>query len=970
MASIDSSDRLIIHRAVHARAADRAWSPTDVVRFSFSRKHKFFSAGHVVKKNRWGDHIISQFIEEVDTPDISYGLPQAFLDKMLDVVSKRKPIGWPQLTKELESIDIVSEINGDPNSLPKLDHAIEMAARCELPVSLALGQFLADASNCNDGVSADQRKLIRYFLKYVPLQIGHWGSYKRIYKLLEEINEAPDLLGLAISRVEGNTRQPIKSSPPLENLDFTWPLFQDDIQHGENLRYVEKRVGGERTRAYLGRRARRTVRALSKASPDQYATCAYEILINSDALGSYPDVQYRRSLAQVIYGRCLYDDSHGRGALTLPSASHRYKKRWDPSPQIWNQNLDLVRDVWKNVKNISDIQIWAFKILKQQKVTLPDLTVGGLKLALCSPAAPVINAACAQVAGKPNLFFKLDPAAGTAFLTFCTEKHFAAVLNGLEVHQPSASALEAIKTYLNANGVLPILRGEKPPILSSRTIKLISFYFRRCLKSLSEIEALNLAIFIGETRGFKPADYWREALEQLPVKSLVELRMRLPNISRAAIRLIDEACRRSFAVDQDEGLAMALAHSPTKSLRDLAWAILGKDEISSEIILKIWESLVEFSGSQDGLSRLSESVNSPHRLQRLAETSSSSPILSKIATILADTEKASSKRALSALATRGTSEEVLGTLNNIATACESWDWEAERSLVSSLILQPPKTLSTMWHGLHESRFEKLAEKVTEISSVTKALYNVVAPEDIVSVVPKQASVLCKMMRSHPAKLVKSREISIAASTCPSPDVASAAIAILESRGKIAKIYVQLLESRLPASVNAAQRYLESIESQDALTKAIIATCDSGIRESRKKGINIIVNRRGEYDPFKVYTALSEHKSPDIAAVVASHLFHDGCIKASVVEGFDQRVLKTRRQGRKAKELVKKRWNKITNPEVTSIPNSLSSSADRVEALLALARGRVERDREWAIQELVRLSQSGVEIPNFSVSQTS
>ena len=84
LVSMEGSNRLIIHRAVHACAASRSWSPTDVVRISYSRNHKFFSAGHVLKRDRWGDHIISQFIEEVDTPDISHGLPQAFLDKIFN----------------------------------------------------------------------------------------------------------------------------------------------------------------------------------------------------------------------------------------------------------------------------------------------------------------------------------------------------------------------------------------------------------------------------------------------------------------------------------------------------------------------------------------------------------------------------------------------------------------------------------------------------------------------------------------------------------------------------------------------------------------------------------------------------------------------------------------------------------------------------------------------------------------------
>ena len=45
------------------------------------------------------------------------------------------------------------------------------------------------------------------------------------------------------------------------------------------------------------------------------------------------------------------------------------------------------------------------------------------------------------------------------------------------------------------------------------------------------------------------------------------------------------------------------------------------------------------------------------------------------------------------------------------------------------------------------------------------------------------------------------------------------------------------------------------------------------------------------------------------------------------------------------------------------------AAERIESLMAMARGRSQRDREWALRELVRLSEKGLDIPLLEVSRT-
>ena len=68
--------------------------------------------------------------------------------------------------------------------------------------------------------------------------------------------------------------------------------------------------------------------------------------------------------------------------------------------------------------------------------------------------------------------------------------------------------------------------------------------------------------------------------------------------------------------------------------------------------------------------------------------------------------------------------------------------------------------------------------------------------------------------------------------------------------------------------------------------------------------------------------------------------------------FDRQVLRSRNQGRAAKELVKRRLDTETSQDVP--------------LLLELARGRSSRDAEWALGQLARLAVAGVQIEGIEV----
>ena len=117
-------------------------------------------------------------------------------------------------------------------------------------------------------------------------------------------------------------------------------------------------------------------------------------------------------------------------------------------------------------------------------------------------------------------------------------------------------------------------------------------------------------------------------------------------------------------------------------------------------------------------------------------------------------------------------------------------------------------------------------------------------------------------------------------------------------------------------------------------------------------------------------ALAEHTSPDVTAAVARFAASGIAIRRDALDQFDNRVLKTRRVGRKAKDLVKSRLETLVPKAAVAIGAHQKVDDRRIQALVDMARGSSLRDRDWALQQLARLALDGHPIPQVQVSTTS
>jgi hypothetical protein len=822
-------------------------------------------------------------------------------------------------------------------------------------VTVGMGRYLAGQVESGAEITADLAVGIERYFARAPFDFGYWAPYKRLIKLLEYKPEAESLLAVALARIDGR----------LERIGTRFGT--------EQLRpFVEsapQTVGGPATLAYLMRRGRRWLRALGRDDMPAYVRCASTLLRAADTQGAQTKISSRWILSDILYGRVASDRSHGHGSLALPEGQRRYSRRWDRFPKAWNEHVDVVMDLWRTTGQNSEIQAWAFSVLKSLHEEVPPLRASGLRLALLSPSERVRAQACDQIAAKPKQLLDLDSATAQVFLQFSSPKHFAAVFPTLEAHAEAKSLQDAVLAYVNEHGLSEIRRGAMPSREDKRAAKLLCYSLRFLRPRFSETETFQLARYVGLTTQFKPVTQWRETICALPLKSLVELRLNLPELPKGVVRTIDTACKDAVGKGAgDESLAAALTLSPSPALRTLGWELLAN--AGDETVATVWNYLIAQAGSAIGMDSLLEALRFKDRLERIERHSASTQLLSSlvIATAYADPRLAESL--LVRLATKSETRQTLETLERVVEDMAVGEWATRPALLQKLITLDPALTRFVWGGAGGEHLSRVAQIHVESRHLATALVDVIDSDNVKTLGAAQARYLLQALRVSPSRLYLERGFAVACATSPHPELQQLAIARLESRRLVQPVYVPLAESGMPAAVAAAERYVASIKDGAEFTKAVITICDSGSAPTRAIGLRFIGQQRDRLDLNALLVALAEHTAPDVTATVADLVASGIAVKRDALERFDDRVLRTRRAGRLAKELVKRRLEKRVPDAAVAIDTKQAVDDRRIQALVDMARGSSLRDRDWALQQLARLALDGHHIPGVRVSTTS
>lgn len=638
--------------------------------------------------------------------------------------------------------------------------ALELANEA---ITVGMGRYLVQQAEKVDEFSPSVVDGIERFLSSAPFTFGYWAPYKRLIKLLESRPGAEALLAIALTRVEELQTQVLGVQAP------------DEVQ-----RFVHKppgEVAGLATLSYLMRRGRRWLRALGRSDPQAYLRFATAFLKMADAQAMVNrGLGLRWILSEILYGQAALDRGHGHGLLSLPTRD-RFSRRWDGLPDVWNRNLGAVRETLITTVHNTDIQAWAFNVLRSQKQQIPALPSAALCLALRSPSQRLSAHARATIVSQPELLLEVAAPSVLAFFETCSQRQYSALKSFLEPHAENGPLQDAVLAYTEDRLLRRLRRGVAvegaPP-----SVRLLCHCLWFLRPRLDPSDVANLALYLGEATRFSPLSEWLGTLRALPFALLAELRRSLPLLSTAAARAMDEAI--VVAVDTDQVKSMAR---------------------------------------------------------------------------------------------------------------------------------------------------------------------------------ESAGCLAAALKSTPGRIDKDKGFAVACATCPDPELQGIAIKRLEARRLVGPLLVPLAESGMPAALAAAERFVRSMRDRTELTKAVITLCDSGSRAVRGLGLDQISRFPERLDMSAVITALSEHTSPEILECVARWSGSGVPVKRDALRRFDSRVLRMRRAGRKAKELVKARLQADFSPGVLSMSTRQGYAQD-TQVLIEMARSGVLTDRDWALQQLARLALDG------------
>jgi hypothetical protein len=196
-----------------------------------------------------------------------------------------------------------------------------------------------------------------------------------------------------------------------------------------------------------------------------------------------------------------------------------------------------------------------------------------------------------------------------------------------------------------------------------------------------------------------------------------------------------------------------------------------------------------------------------------------------------------------------------------------------------------------------------------------------------------------------------RESWIEAAMHPIPEVRDLGLAQLEIVGLNVSGALQLLESRLPPSIDFGKNWFQNRGEKEL--ESALALCDSPHASVRQFGREFIASQLEFLLQNGLISYLQDNPNAEMQSFVAAQLKEKPEIAAPE---FDRAVLRSRYRARHAKNLIQER-------------RAQSAPLADDQTLLEIARGRTPRDAEWALSQLARRAMEGADISGVEVGET-
>ena len=581
--------------------------------------------------------------------------------------------------------------------------------------------------------------------------------------------------------------------------------------------------------------------------------------------------------------------------------------RRDLHPEMWNAQPELAFRVFRSIRHSVEALTWAYQVLESTGDT-PELASVSVVLALESTYPPLRQLGCSTLPRRPKLFGALTKDHWSTFVRHGTDADVAAMSDTFANRKVPLSLFEALAA---------VLATAAPQ--SDRRTHLALLYLRAQEPSLDgdEDSDVGAAIAVVQSSGLQHRALWAPMVAEMRPEAGLRVYRSLAEggVTGAALDVVGNAF--SSARYHPPGLILECISSEADQVIDLGWRIV--DNRGGRQFL--FTQLLPSTGygnrlSPDAATRVAKAV-----MQRVAEPQDIAALL---------------RWALSA--------------------------GVDRSALIGILSGNRMGLTAVWDALASDKDGRITRWVSETPEAIPLITGALTSEELEAAKPAQLRPLLEYVGRNPGAIEQEEQFRLVAIRSADPTLQAEALRQLRRAGGLQRNWLKVAESGLPAALDAARKYLKSLKGKEKIRRAILECLASGAPAVQGMGIELVRTRHASADDPTIVSALgssSDRRAQDLVVEAASSGTQ---IDEAVLQDFDRRVLADQRASPRAREFVKRR---LDSQDVSSEPES----AERIAAVLQLARAGNKGDREWALIRLATWALHGTHIEGLEVSLT-
>lgn len=727
----------------------------------------------------------------------------------------------------------------------------------------------------------------------------HFGWWGPFKAVLKRLDPGviPQAYGQALARLHSHLPMSPSEANECEDISLLASVFNNPTPGTAN---------------YMRRRVRRELALLAMQRPAVYATVATSMLEKWDS----DMMSTSFAPAYVLLGDQPYMDVRSRAVVTpVDQSIRRYAH-----PEVWSEYPDGARELVGSVRQSVETFTFARQVLADAGAAAPDLTVQTVPLALKSTDRSLRHEGQARLAHEPGCWETLPQSVWMDFFRTADESDVVATVSGLLGREKIVSVTWAASELLSR--LLSTDHEEMSAIRNEALARVYLAYTASDAGSyrwsrdadVAAIFALGMAHDLSLT-----ADAWKTILGPIPIDSLLAALILIseqPGARNGSTSLIAELVAQPAPEWQIQQRMITCLATGNPSMRDLAWRLLA-----------------QLDARESPLSRISDWL--------------------KASELDSDQRAATLRDLLRQMSGDQVAELMTSIVSDAA-------WGLDHTHIASLISGDLEAATLLWKGLEAAEAEVITQLIDSDRALLVLVGDSLSAGSIMNMSERQVRVVQDYLRIRTDRIAQDPAFGLALARLPLPDLQTLVIEQLSTADHLSTHWLALAESGLPIPQAAAWNFVGGIQDSSRLTETVLAAIDSPEPGVRDFGLRTLDERRGDIDLDDVWAALVHSDDP----VVQARVVEESLVRVwddEQLSEFDKRLLVTRRVGRRSKEQIKSRIQRLGTNAVTS---------HRLEALSDMASGRNARDREWALQRLAQLCLAGVDVDDVSVSPVS